>query len=155
MRSLPDSSPVCWSCRIEWRPSRLLAAALLLLAVLAAGSVMASALPPLPRCLLAGAAFGWGLAAARAAATALPGLLEWAGAGTPARWSRGGRVRLLQDVRVDVRGPLVRVCGRDAQGRVHRLLFWPDTTPSRARRQLRLAAGLRPRSVRPLPPMAA
>lgn len=38
------------------------------------------------------------------------------------------------------RGPLAFLCWRDADGRVQRLVFWPDTLPSTSRRELRLAA---------------
>lgn len=41
--------------------------------------------------------------------------------------------------RVDWRGPLVFVLWRDADGRVRRRSLWPDTLPSAARRELRLA----------------
>ncbi|WP_231734445.1 hypothetical protein [Noviluteimonas gilva] len=38
------------------------------------------------------------------------------------------------------RGTLAFLRARDAQGRTHRLAFWPDTLDARGRRALRLAS---------------
>jgi toxin CptA len=38
------------------------------------------------------------------------------------------------------RGPFAFLCWRDADGRVRRLAWWPDTLPAAARRELKLVA---------------
>ena len=46
----------------------------------------------------------------------------------------------LTNHHVHWRGTLAFLRARDAQGRVHRLAFWPDTLDARGRRALRLAS---------------
>ncbi|MGH8085809.1 MAG: hypothetical protein ACREPV_11105 [Lysobacter sp.] len=46
----------------------------------------------------------------------------------------------VDDFHVDWRGVLAFVHWRDSEGRVHRRVWWPDTLPAEARRELRLAA---------------
>ncbi|MGV8943882.1 hypothetical protein [Thermomonas sp.] len=41
---------------------------------------------------------------------------------------------------IEWRGPLAFLRWRDAEGRIRRLVFWPDTLPLASRRELRLAA---------------
>jgi toxin CptA len=153
MRSSPDSSPSCWTCRLEWRPSRLLVGALLLLGLLAAAALMQSALPMRAVVALA-AVVGGGLAAAREATQAV-GDVAWAGLDRPAQWRSTAGLRLLHDVQLLERGPLLRLQGRDESGRLHRLLWWPDTITRAERRALRLASGVSRRSDSTLPSMAA
>lgn len=133
----PGSRP--WSsasapCRIEWRPSRCLTAALLLLAFLAVAALLASELPRAAAWLLAVAAVVHGLQLAlREARRARRSLLFTADA------------RLLVDdvevsaVQLQWRGPLAFLAWVDPAGRRHRLAWWPDTLPPHRRRELRLA----------------
>ena len=126
------------TCRIEWRPSRWLLAALALIAILAVFSILASEMP-------------------RPAAWPLSVLAAGYGAWTIHRETRKPPRELVfpndhaAPVRVDGqevgkvvvhwRGPLAFVQWKDAKGRAGRLSFWPDTLPAARRRELRLAAG--------------
>jgi toxin CptA len=47
---------------------------------------------------------------------------------------------VLQDAELHWRGPLAFLRWRDGDGRRRHLAWWPDTLPSRSRRELRLAA---------------
>lgn len=123
------------SCRLEWRPSRGLTAALFALAVLAAGSLLASELPGWWAWPLALLALGGGLGEARRHALRPPRMLQ-VPAGPGAAWCDGARVDAL---RVRWRGPLAFVDWRDPQGRMQRLVFTPDVLAADARRELRLA----------------
>ena len=124
-------------CRLEWRPSRWLAGAVLVLAALAAISVLASEMPRIAAWPLALLALGWGVRQA------------WLGLRQPRReWVfPGGDGQILLDgepaetVQVQWRGPLAFVRWRDSDGRIERLAWWPDTLPAARRRELRLAAG--------------
>ena len=129
------SSSASASCRIEWRPSRLIAAWLAALMLLAPFSVLASGMP---RWL------AWPLAIA-AAVTA------W---GVRRRWCRMPKRSLLvraegplsvdgelfPEWRLEWRGPLAFLHWRGADGRIAGLSFWPDTLPPALRRELRLAS---------------
>ncbi len=149
------SSTSSSTCRIDWRPSRWLAAALVGLGLMAALSLWLSALPPLlalPASLLAAAE---GLRLARGHLRVAPCSLDWLGAPDPAYLTgRTGVVR-LDDVTVVLRGPLATLAGTDARGRRQRLAWWPDTLSAGERRQLRLAASVSWRSVKPLRKQAA
>ncbi|MEO6138369.1 MAG: hypothetical protein ABIP11_06880 [Luteimonas sp.] len=46
----------------------------------------------------------------------------------------------LEDAQLHWRGPLAFLRWRDGDGRRRHLAWWPDTLPSRSRRELRLAA---------------
>ncbi|AJC48114.1 hypothetical protein [Xanthomonas sacchari] len=149
MHAPPISSPPSAPCRLDWRPSRWLLAALTLLGALAPLSLLGSDLPPRlawPAAVLALLYAVWLLR--REARRAPRMLLVPAGAGTPS--IDGVAVSALQ---VDWRGPLAFVCWRDAQGRTQRLAWWPDTLPPAARRELRLAASAHAASSAP-PQMA-
>ena len=142
-------------CRIDWRPSRWLAAALLALGVMAALSLWLSALPPpvkLPAIL---AALAEGLRQARRH-LAQPALaLDWLGGDEPAYLTTSARVVRLDRVTAHLRGPLASLSGTDAQGRLRRLAWWPDTLGDLDRRQLRLASAVSRRSANPLRKQAA
>jgi toxin CptA len=155
---MPDSPRSCNAssgCRIDWRPSRVEAGALVVLALLAAAAVMASAVPGPLDVPLAGGALLRGLWLARGAAARPPCVFEWPGAGAPPRMWMPDRVTTLRDVRLEWRGPLVRLQARDRRGRPVGAVWWPDTLPSHARRQLRLVSRSGGRSDNPLPSMAA
>lgn len=151
MPSSPRSSNISAPCRLEWRPSRWLLAALLLLSLLAPLSVLGSDLPPAlawPGAALASAGGLWRL---RREAGRAPRLLVLGAAGTPA----GPRDTLdghpLAGCRIAWRGPLAVVEAMDRQGRGERLVWWPDTLPAPQRRELRLAAAARAASRRDRP----
>ena len=127
---------------LDWRPSRLMAAARAALAVLAAASLGLSALP--------------GLAAVAAVLVLLP-FMAWRIRGDLRRAPASLRVaddgqwlvlleplqrpRLLERCRVQVRGGLAWVEAREPDGRRRTWTWWPDTLDGAALRKLRLAAG--------------
>ncbi|QCW26787.1 hypothetical protein FE772_15195 [Lysobacter enzymogenes] len=131
---------------VDWRPSRLLAAALAALGLLAGVAALASELPahlagPWPRWRRVGR--GWRRELRR----------------PPRRLRLAGARAWLDDAPIAQaglywRGPLARLEFRDAQGRRGRLLWWPDSLDAHGRRELRLAAAVAidapaPRSVAP------
>ena len=137
------SSDTCASFRpaeggrasIDWRPSRWLSAAILLLGLLAGVSLVLSDLPghvAWPGAMLAA---GYGAWASRRECR------------VPARsfLFRAGAPPLVDGVPVECfvlqwRGPLAFARWRDAQGRMRSCAWWPDTLPPPRRRELRLAA---------------
>ncbi len=134
----PNSTPSSGGsapCRIDWRPSRWLLAALLALAVLAPLAVLASELARPAAWLLAAAALVHGLHLA---------WREWRRPAASVLFTADGRVLVgeteADDVRLHWRGPLAFMAWRDPTGRRMRLAWWPDTLPSQWRRELRLAA---------------
>lgn len=144
MRSSNASAP----CRIDWRPSRWVAAALWSLTVLAPLSLWASDLPgvvawPLALCAAGGAAWS-ALRHHRAAylSIVVPAEGEVTVAGQPV----GG-------FDVAWRGALAFLSWRDGAGRVHRLALWPDVLDPAMRRELRLVMAARA-AVRMAGPMA-
>jgi len=150
MRNSPRWSNGSVSCRLEWRPSRLVQAWLVLLGLLAAVSLLLCELPVAiawPGAVLALSRGLW-LAQAHAASAER----EF--------WFPGdGRVPTvdgapLHDVRLAWRGPLAFLRWRERPGGAWRhAAWWPDTLPARARRELRLAAG-EADAGRPASPMA-
>ena len=125
------------SCRLEWRPSRWLATAIVLLALLAAFSVLAS---EMPHWLAGPLAFGAASYGFRQFMDYLrQPQLELVFPGDERPPTLQGRV--LENVDLQWRGPLAFLRWRDGSGRVRRLSWWPDTLPPARRRELRLAAG--------------
>jgi toxin CptA len=143
------SSNESLTCRIDWRPSRLLMAALGLLTALAMVSAWLSALsawlawPAMAACL----AHGLRLIGRELARPA--GMIHLTGEAGVAHLNFAGGAESWTQVRVNFRGPLASLTGRDATGRMRRCLWWPDTLPAPARRQLRLVAGRLPAPVSP------
>jgi len=137
MANSPHSSSVSAPCRLEWRPSRLLCGALILLGMAAGWAVLASEMPRLPAWLLAVATTLQGFRQARREA-ARPSCV-WI-------FPANGRVTVdglrAHEPRLVWRGPLAVLHWRDRKGVRHRLGWWPDTLPGAARRELRLAAGI-------------
>jgi toxin CptA len=136
------NSPRWWNgsvnCRLEWRPSRLLQALLILLGVLAAVAVLASEMPRPFAWPGAFAALGHGAWRARREGRS-PRRLFW--------FPGDGRLPTVDgtpmlDARLLWRGPLAFLRWRErAGGRWRRAAWWPDTLPAPQRRELRLAAG--------------
>ena len=122
------------TCRLEWRPSRLITAWLFSLVALS------------PVCLLASGLPRW-LAWPLAVLAMLHALRE--GHRYRASPHRLLTIRaegplcvdgaMVERWRLHWRGPLAFVAWRDADGRRHALGFWPDTLGRAGRRELRLA----------------
>lgn len=131
------SSHVSEICRLEWRPSRLLAAALVLLGLLTAVAVAASEMPTRAALLLAAACLLQGASGAWRSLQLPPRILVWNG--------HAGVVTLdgtaLAAPGLSWRGPIAILSWRDPDARACRLVWWPDTLPAPRRRELRLAAG--------------
>ena len=134
MRSSNASAP----CRIDWRPSRWLGAALWSLSILAPLSLWASDLPaaaawPLALCTAGGAAWS-ALRYRRAASLSIVVPVE-------------GEVTVageaVEDFDVIWRGALAFLSWRDGAGRVRRLALWPDVLDPATRRELRLVMAAR------------
>ncbi len=119
---------------IHWRPSRWLLVCLLGMAASAPVAVLVSEMPRIAAWPLAGGALAYGLIAA------------WWEMRRPSLALRihGERVEVdgvpVAGFRLVWRGPLAFARWRDGAGRCVRRVWWPDTLPSVARRELRLAA---------------
>jgi len=149
MPNSPSSSNPSAPCRLEWRPSRQLAIALVVLGMLSALSVVASGMPMAFSIPLALLAVGEGARLARREVR------------RPERTvviATDGRVTLdgveVGDLRVHWRGPWAFARFRGAQGRQGRLAWWPETLPARDRRELRLAVPVI-QAAHSRPPMAS
>jgi toxin CptA len=134
MRSSNASAP----CRIDWRPSRWVTAALWSLAVLAPLSLWASDLPgmlawPLALCVAGGAAWS-ALRHQRAVPMAIV---------VPAEGEVTVAGQAVEDFDVSWRGALAFLSWRDGAGRDHRLALWPDVLDPATRRELRLVMAAR------------
>lgn len=151
MRSSSEFS----TCRLDWRPSRLLAAALIALGVLAALSLWLSALPRALALAGVAVALGRGFQLARREWRQPTIAVLWRAADGSAELNFAGRTQSLTGVQVDFRGPLARLSGRDEHGRIRRWQWWPDTLPPAVRRSLRVAAQFQAASSAQLPPSAA
>lgn len=131
------SSHASETCRLEWRPSRLLAAALVSLGLLAAVAIAASEMPARAAWLLAAACLLQGASGAWRSLQAPAQVLVWNG--------HAGVVMLdgavLAAPGLSWRGPIAILSWRAADARMRRLVWWPDTLPGPRRRELRLAAG--------------
>ena len=139
MPSSRRSSAGCSTCRIEWKPSRLLGAMLLVLGVLAGFAVLASEMPRAVAWPVAGLAVLNGLWLAWVELRRPCSRFVFSGQDAPVEVDG----RKVQEASVTWRGPLAFVRWREADGTRRRLAWWPDTLPSPARRELRLAAPVR------------
>jgi len=138
MRNSPRWSNGSVSCRLEWCPSRVLQACLVLIGLLAAISLLICEMPrglAWPAAVLALARGVW-LAHAHGS---LPERTFWfPGDGRPATVDGVA----LSEARLRWRGPLAFLRWRASPGgRWQHAIWWPDTLSARARRELRLAAG--------------
>ena len=151
-----SSSAPSSTFRIDWRPSRWLAAGLAGLGLLAAAALMLSDLPEPVALALAAASLEQGLRLGRREWRRPPCRLVRADAASG--WQQGnadGGVTPLRDVRWQLRGPLAVMRGRDARGRRCQFTWGPDTLCASVRRELRLAGVVSSRSDNPLPAVAA
>ncbi len=128
-------------CRLDWRPSRLHCAALVLLGGLAAASCLLSAAPRAWRIGAALLACTQGIRLARREGATAPRQLQFSADYRVLRLGPPGRALRLVRVRIHVQGTLASLSGQDEGGRIHRLSWWPDTLGPAGRRVLRLAAG--------------
>ena len=126
-------------CRLEWGPSRLLAASLLILGVLAAAGALASELPWQAALSLAVTSLVHAVVTARrelhrpVRTVVVPhGTAEATIDGQP-----------IFGLELHWRGPLAFLRWRCVEGRRGYLLGWPDNLDAAARRELRLAAAAR------------
>lgn len=123
-------------CELQWRPSRGLALALILLGALGGVSAWVSELPQSLSLPIAGLALIWAIVSANRELR------------RPTRplVIRGGRATLageaIADLRLHWRGWLARLDFTGPGGRRQRLLWWPDTLDATARRELRLAVAV-------------
>lgn len=134
LRGHGDAEALPLNGRFQWRPSRLLVAALALLGLLAVVSVLQSDLPATKAWPLAGMVFAYGAWSARSEGRRRVFELVIAGNGTV-------RIdgRTVEDLRLVWRGPLGFMAWREPDGGLRRRLWLPDTLPAPARRELRLA----------------
>lgn len=139
---MPSSKPSL-TCRIDWVPSRALAAGVTLLACLAVVAAWSSALPAWAAGLGSVAAVGHALIVLRRLRAAVPLTLSLGEQGDATLNFPDG-AQSLTGCSLAFRGPLATLAGAGPDGRRRRLLWWPDTLPSAARRQLHLVAGRLP-----------
>jgi toxin CptA len=135
---MPSSSalPIC---RVDWRPSRLLASAIAVLGSLALWSLWLSALPVALMLVLAVLVVIYTTILIRRERRREPFTVVWTGGDEPAALVFDIRARYLSEPKLAFRGPLAGLRGKNESGRVSTYLWWPDTLSSAARRQLRLA----------------
>lgn len=133
-----SSSSESSSCRIDWRPSRLLCVALAGLGLLGAIAVGLSGLPPLfkPPLALLALWHGWRLARAEWRQPHRS-LLFGAGSEPPMLIAAGVR-EPVPGARLQLRGSLATLAWRDPAGRPRALRWFADSLSARDRRQLRL-----------------
>ena len=125
-------------CQLEWRPSPALSAALRVLGLLAALSVLSSDAPPAMAWPVSMAAIAYGDWRARRYRAQRIHRLHWSAGRLP---ELDGEA--LEDARLDWRGPVAFLHGRDGRGQVRHLAWWPDTLSAAARRELRRVAAVR------------
>lgn len=132
------SSDTSVPCRLDWRPSRWLIAALVVVAVLASFSTLASDLPRWLAWPSASVALVHGIWLARRERNRPHRSLVIA--------DRGAQVSIdgvrVEHFEVRWRGPIAFARWHDHSGRTCRLAWWPDTLRRAARRELRLAAAM-------------
>ena len=132
--------------RCEWRPSRLLTAALLGLALLAPIAVLASDLSGWQAWLLALFAGGWGVLDAARYWQRRIRHVSISGGNAPAVCDD----EPLLDLQLHVRGPLVFLHWRNRAGCTQRRGWAPDTRSDSQRRELRLAMQQRAAATMPV-----
>jgi toxin CptA len=129
------------SCRIDWRPSRLLCVALAGLGALAAIAVAGSDAPLAWKAAAAVLALLRGLQLARREWNQPPCALSFGLEGGDAMIHQPGGEESMRDVRLALRGVLVELRWRDPRGRARSLRWAADTLDPAGRRALRLRFG--------------
>ena len=127
--------------RLEWRPSRALCVALVVLGILGALSVIACEMPRWAAIPVAVGSIVEAALLARSHARSPPRALVWPMEGALMVDGRHVQVAVLH-----WRGPAAFLRWQDDQGRGHRLAWWPDTLSRPQRRELRLAAASAPQA---------
>ncbi len=150
MNSSDASSP----CRLEWRRSRCLPAALCVLAVAAIAALWLSELPRFA-CGIGSASMlgyaGWLLYRELRRPDCV---LAWLGGDAPWQVEYDGRTESLRHVGASFRGGLVVLTLADASDALRRYAWWPDTLDARGRRALRLALRVKETATRTQPTLA-
>ncbi|MEA5125548.1 protein YgfX [Xanthomonas floridensis] len=136
MPTMPHSSPISAPCRLEWRPSRALACALVLMALLAQCAVWRCGAPIWGALVLSGYAALLSMQSLRRLLRSplRELVVPWSDAAASVDGER------VENMQVCWRGPIAVVSWRGSGSRRSRLHFWPDTLPAAQRRELRLAA---------------
>jgi toxin CptA len=129
------------SCRIDWRPSRLLCVALAGLGALAAIAVSLSALPLGWKLALAFAALARGAVLARREWNLPPCTLSFELEGGEPVIRRSGREEPMHAPQLALRGVFAAMRWRDGNGRARALRWAPDTLGPAGRHCLRLRFG--------------
>ena len=148
-----NSSDISSPCRLEWRRSRWMPVALCVLAVAAITALWLSMLPKVA-CGIGSvsvlAYVGWLL---RRESRRPDCVLSWLGGDAPWLVECDGRSESFRHVDASFRGGLVVLTLADANEKLRRYLWWPDTLDARGRRLLRLAIRVK-ETVTPTQPTA-
>lgn len=137
-----NSSNASLHCRLEWRPSRWRSVALLILGVLAIGSLWLSALPWWGFLIASVVLIAYLFVVIRNDVRRASVQLAWAGGAAPVMVIRANQEEECMFVALHARGGLVVLTLKDGDGRKQRWVWWPDTLDAAGRRALRLAAGI-------------
>lgn len=134
-----NSSDASATCRLEWRRSRWLPAALCLLAAATTAALWLSQLPAIASMVGTAAVMvhvAWLLRREwnRPACT-----LTWQGGARDWQIETSGSAESLRHVGASFRGGLVVLTLADPGNALRRYIWWPDTLDARGRRALRLA----------------
>ena len=129
------------SCRIDWRPSRLLCTALAGLGALAASAVALSDAPLGWKFAFAGLALLRGLQLARREWNQPPCALSFDLEGGDSMMCQAGDEEPMHEPRLALRGLLVALRWRDPRGRARCLHWAADSLGPADRRALRLRFG--------------
>ena len=134
-----SSSDAFSPCRLEWRCSRWLPAALCVLALAAVAALWLSDMPRIA-CVIGSALViayaGWSL---HRESRRRDCVLGWPGGDAPWQVECDGRAESLRHVGASFRAGLVVLVLAEETGRTRRYVWWPDTLDARDRRALRLA----------------
>jgi len=133
-----DLSSGSSSCRIEWRPSRLLCVALAGLGLLAAIAIGLGGMPAWLKPALALLALWHGVRLARDEWRSPRRLLELGVGSEPPMLIGGGTRQTIPGARLQLRGSLATLAWRDESGRRQSLRWCAATLSPEGRRQLRL-----------------
>ncbi len=135
-----SSSNASSICRIDWRPSRLLQAALLALGLLAALSLWLSDLPWWPAIAAGIVSVVAAIHVAQKESVRPACSITWQAGTDTASVNFAGRTESWSSPKANFRGAIAAFTGVDESGRRRRLLWWPDTLDARERRRFRLVA---------------